>query len=171
MGKIAKKAKKVAKKKSTKATKERKMKIKYSTFPRTETPPGFVEEIVNVFREHESEISTLDLEKGLTSDEALKILSDDLISIGFAVEVSKKKKDKIARPVFYGENGIPTVKYEVDGYHTEWKCGIEIEAGRAWKGNAVYRDLIQAIVMVEVDYLCLAVPNTYKYAIDNISKD
>ena len=30
-------------------------------------------------------------------------------------------------------------------------------------GNAVYRDLIQALVMVEVDWLCLAVPLAYKY--------
>ena len=27
---------------------------------------------------------------------------------------------------------------------------------RAWLGNAVYRDLVQAAVMVVVDYLCLA---------------
>jgi len=30
-------------------------------------------------------------------------------------------------------------------------------------GNAVYRDLIQAAVMVGVEYLCLAVSNVYKY--------
>jgi hypothetical protein len=29
-------------------------------------------------------------------------------------------------------------------------------------GNAVYRDLVQALVMVEVDWLCLAVPNSYE---------
>jgi hypothetical protein len=40
---------------------------------------------------------------------------------------------------------------------------LEVEAGRAWKGNAIYRDLIQALVMVQVDTLILAVPNTYKY--------
>jgi hypothetical protein len=40
---------------------------------------------------------------------------------------------------------------------------LEIEAGRAWMGNAVYRDLIQALVMVEVDVLALAVPNGYRY--------
>lgn len=40
---------------------------------------------------------------------------------------------------------------------------MEIEAGRALMGNAVYRDLIQALVMVQVDTLYLAVPNAYKY--------
>jgi hypothetical protein len=31
-------------------------------------------------------------------------------------------------------------------------------------GNAVYRDLIQAAVMVGVEYLCLAVSNVYRYS-------
>ncbi len=30
-------------------------------------------------------------------------------------------------------------------------------------GNAVYRDLILASVMVDVDYFCLAVANGYRY--------
>jgi hypothetical protein len=30
-------------------------------------------------------------------------------------------------------------------------------------GNAVYRDLIQAMVMVDLEHLILAVPITYKY--------
>jgi hypothetical protein len=32
-----------------------------------------------------------------------------------------------------------------------------VEAGRAWMGNAIYRDLLQALVMVQVDHLILAV--------------
>ena len=30
-------------------------------------------------------------------------------------------------------------------------------------GNAVYRDLIQALVMVELNHLLLAVPQAYRY--------
>lgn len=58
---------------------------------------------------------------------------------------------------------MPTLKYQIDAYHAEWRCGLEVEAGRAWMGNAVYRDLIQALIMVQVDHLVLAVPNAYKY--------
>ena len=65
--------------------------------------------------------------------------------------------------MFYGENGKPTLNYQIDAYHTGWRCGLEVEAARAWMGNAVYRDLIQALVMVQVDHLVLAVPNSYKY--------
>ncbi|MEQ8533693.1 MAG: hypothetical protein RIB86_17695, partial [Imperialibacter sp.] len=83
--------------------------------------------------------------------------------IGFEVESGKRKEDKVFRPVFFGENGQPTVKYEIDGFNHEFKCGIEVEAGRAWMGNAVYRDLIQGLVMVELEHLILVVPQTYKY--------
>ncbi|MFX0195856.1 MAG: hypothetical protein ACFFCW_07025 [Candidatus Hodarchaeota archaeon] len=148
--------------------------IRFSTFPRTEPPPVFVNELVNVFRAHERAISTEKLRKGLTSDKVLAVLASDLLVLGFEVEAGKKKDQRIERPVFYGENAIPTVRYEVDAYHPQWKCGLEIEAGRAWMGNAVYRDLIQASVMVEVDYLCLAVANAYKYRASGreaISKD
>lgn len=78
-----------------------------------------------------------------------------VISFEEFVEASKRKVDKLERPVFFGENGIPTLRYEIDAYHPEWKCGLEIEAGRGWMGNAVYRDLVQAAVMVGVEYLCL----------------
>jgi hypothetical protein len=137
--------------------------IRFSSFPRTSPPPRFITEVVDVFRSNEDRISTVRLAKGLTSDRVLADLRDDLIGIGFEVESGKAKSDKIERPVFYGENGVPALRYQVDGYHTDWRCGLEIEAGRAWMGNAVYRDLIQAMVMVEVDHLCLAIPNTYKY--------
>ena len=82
---------------------------------------------------------------------------------GFEVEGGKRKEQKIERPVFYGENGHSVVRYQIDAYHPDWKCALEVEAGRAWMGNAVYRDLIQASVMVNVEYLILAVPLSYKY--------
>jgi hypothetical protein len=61
-----------------------------------------------------------------------------------------------SRPVFFGENGMPTLSYQIDAYHPEWRAGLEVEAGRAWMGNAIYRDLIQALVMVQVDHVVLA---------------
>jgi hypothetical protein len=137
--------------------------IRYSTFPRTKTPPEFTDKVVNIFKNHYSSISTVDLEKGLTSDETLAMISKDLLGIGFEVEMSKLRDDKIYRPVLFGENGVPIMKYEIDAYHNEWKCGIEVEAGRATMGNAIYRDIVQSLVMVNLDYLILAVPISYKY--------
>ncbi len=118
--------------------------------------------VVQAFRDAEG-ICTLTLDKGLTSDAVLGVLAPTLQALGFMIEVGKQKDQKIERPVFYGENGIPALKYQIDAYHSEWRCGLEIEAGRGWMGNAVYRDLVQALVMVHVDHLILAVANRYKY--------
>lgn len=124
--------------------------IRFSTFPRTEPPAAFVPDIVGTFRAHEREISSERLEKGLTSDVVLSVVREDLIALGFEVESGKRKEQKIERAVFFGENGVATVRYEIDAYQPEWRCGLEVEAGRGWMGNAVYRDLILASVMVDV---------------------
>jgi hypothetical protein len=105
--------------------------IRFSTFPQTEPPPAFVPEVVSIFEAHEPYIATLTLKKGLTSDEVLAVLRTDLVNIGFDVEGGKRKDQKIERPVFYGQNGIPTVRYQIDAYHPIWKCALEVEAGRA----------------------------------------
>ncbi|MEN8855632.1 MAG: hypothetical protein ABF333_11880 [Akkermansiaceae bacterium] len=126
-------------------------------------PADFIEKVVAVFRSHKEEISTEQLTKGLTSDQVLEVLHEELSKIGFDLESGKKNHQKIHRPVFYGENGVPKVRYEIDGYHPAWKCGLEVEAGRSWMGNAVFRDIVHALVMVDVDHLLLAVPNAYKY--------
>ena len=114
--------------------------------------------LVELFEEHAGEIGTCCLEKGLTSDKVLAVLRPDLIKLGFDVEAGKRIEDKIKRPVFFGENAQPELQYEVDAWHPYWLAGLEIEAGRAWMGNAVYRDLIQAFVMVDMEHLILAVP-------------
>ncbi|UBM61373.1 hypothetical protein LA303_08035 [Candidatus Sulfidibacterium hydrothermale] len=149
-------------------------KIRFATFPRTIKPKDFSLEVVKVFEKHYKNISTVELPKGLDSDTVLSIVRNDLEQIGFEIEKGKKKDEKIYRPVFFGENAQATVKYEIDGFHNDWKCGLEVEAGRAWMGNAVYRDIVQSLVMVELEHLILAVPQTYKYKSkgkDLISRD
>jgi hypothetical protein len=136
---------------------------RYQFFPRTEPPSAFAEEVFGVFETHRRDISTIDLKKGLKSDEVLAIIAAELLDLGFYVESGKQKNQKIERPVFFGEQGQPTLKYEIDAYHPGWRCGLEVEAGRAWMGNAIYRDLVQAMVMVQVEVLALAVPLSYKY--------
>jgi hypothetical protein len=136
--------------------------IRYATFPRTQSPPAFAEPVVEVFRKHEPDICTALLAKGLTSDVVLRKIADDLRGLGFEVERGKVSAGVIRRPVFFGENGKPALQYQVDCWHAGWRCGLEVEAGRALEGNAVYRDLIQALVMVDMEHLVLAVPLGYR---------
>jgi hypothetical protein len=132
--------------------------IRYTYFPLTEPPAFFAEQIVNVFKKHEPTISTV-TQNAHDSNEVLAVVADDLSGIGFDVE---GEKGKIKRPVFYGENGLPTKAYNIDAFHREWKCALEIEMARAIGGNAVYRDLIQALIMVDVQCLVLGVPLYYR---------
>ncbi len=138
--------------------------IRYFCYPRSTEPPKVAREIVGAFREHEDAINTKELGDGLKSDDVLSVVRESLEGAGFDVEEGKSEDEKIHRPVLFGKNGEPNLRYEVDAYHPEHRCGLEVEAGRAWQGNAIYRDLIQGAMMVEVDILALAVPNLYKYS-------
>ena len=100
----------------------------------------------------------------------LSIIRGDLVTLGFEVEQGKKIAGRINRPVFFGEDGTPSLNYQVDAYQPEWKCGLEVEAGRGFMGGAFYRDMIQAMVMVEVDHLVIALLNEYHYS-STTSKD
>lgn len=113
-----------------------------------------------MFKDHEDEIASTRGNKH-KSDKVLAILRDDLVSLGFDVEKGKKAVDKIHRPVTFGEDGKSDLKYEIDAYHPDLRVGLEIEAGRGWNGNAIYRDLIQGMVMNGVDHLVVAVLNHY----------
>lgn len=66
--------------------------------------------------------------------------------------------------MLYGRDDEPQLTYEVDAYHDCWRCGLEVEAGGARKENAVYRDLIQGMMMVQVHERVLVEPNLYKYS-------
>ena len=68
---------------------------------------------------HESEIGTIHLDKSLTSDGVLSVLRNDLTIHGFDVEGGKRRGQKIERPVFFGEDGLPELRYEVDAFHPE----------------------------------------------------
>ena len=139
------------------------MTVRFSTFPRTVAPPSFITDVVDVFELHSSQIATTQLNKGLVSNRVLAVLRDDLVALGFGVEAGRRALDKIKRPVFFGENGRPALQYEIDAWQPEWRAGLEVEAGRAWLGNAIYRDLVQAMVMVEMEHLLIAVPRAYHY--------
>lgn len=136
--------------------------IRFQHFPITHEPPQFIVEVVECFQQNESSISTIQGNHG-DSNAVLQIIRYDLESIGFEVEKSKKAIDKIFRPVTFGIDGVPQLKYEIDAYNKDTRVGLEIEAGRGVKGNAIYRDLIQGMIMTNVEHLVVAVANEYRY--------
>jgi hypothetical protein len=133
---------------------------RFTTFPKTKPPPEFVPQVVAAFTMNEAKVATPGLAKGLESNHVIKVVGPELSRLGFQVELAKNRK--IPRPVFFGEMGEPSLRYEIDGYHAARRCGIEIEAGRALGGNAIFRDLFQAMVMTDIEHLVLAVPLVYR---------
>jgi hypothetical protein len=134
-------------------------------FPAHSPPPGWVEPLASVFEAHRPEIDSMVVhQQRMQSDDVLKVIADDLDDkLGFQVERGKNKQKKLPRPVFFGDRGSYLRTYEIDAFQEEHGIALEVEAGRATMGNAIYRDLIQASLIVDARYLALAVPIEYRY--------
>jgi hypothetical protein len=93
----------------------------------------------------------------------LSHLAAGLQKFGYQVEAGKSATQKIRRPVLFGENGQERVAYEVDAVHDGLGIVVEVEAGRGARGNAAYRDLIRASLIVGAKYLALGVMLEYRH--------
>lgn len=134
-------------------------------YPLWREPPPWCYLLVRTFRNHQARIDSLDKAKDhLKSNQVLDVLAPDLRELGFVVEGGKDSF--INRPVYFEEYGKAARAYRIDSYHPELKLGLEVEAGRATKGNAVYRDIIQTSLLVGVENFALAVPQSYSYGDD-----
>ena len=138
--------------------------IQYQVFPKSSALPTFLSEVVDVFIGREEEISSSYF--NLKSNDVLTIISPDLIEMGYNVELSKKAEDKIKVPVLFGRNGTLDKYFEADGHNAQYKVVIEVEAGRGVANYQFLKDIFQACVMHDVEYLVVAVRNTYRHQKD-----
>ncbi len=129
-------------------------------YPRSEEPPDWVRAIVSVFNEQRTQLDTATIHN--KSDVALSIIRPGLEAIGFRVE-GGAEEPTIYRPVHFGESGVADRQYQIDSYHSDLRIGLEVEAGRSIRGNAIYRDIIQASLIVGLDYFVLAIPQRYRF--------
>ena len=138
--------------------------INWSYFPKTDPLPEALVETINIFEKNHNKIDSTKNDTNklrLSSDKVLKVVEEDFIDAGFNVETGKKKDEKIRVPVLYGHQGTIAQAFEVDGWHKEQKIVLEIEAGRAYSNHQFLKDIFEASVMVNIDYLVLAVRNIY----------
>lgn len=138
----------------------------WSYFPRNAIAPVWVAPLIKAIADAAPNIDTrpipADDADRLTSDVVLAHVRPGLESLGYVVESGKKSAEKIHRPVLFGENGVPTVKYEVDAFHPAQGIAVEIEAGRGAFGNADYRDIIRMSLMVDARFMVLLQPLAYR---------
>ena len=138
--------------------------INWQYFPKSDKIPTHLENVVEVFEKSKDEIDSNTSEHN--SDKVLSIIREDLESINFNVEKSKKRNDKIQVPVLFGRNGTLEKYFEADGFNTKTKTVIEVEAGRGVTNYQFLKDLFQACLMHKVEYLIIAIRNTYKKSKD-----
>jgi hypothetical protein len=122
---------------------------------------GRAPSVVKVFSAARSTIDSVK-HQGVSSNAALAAVAPRLTKLGFRVESGKAGAQKITRPVLFGEQGKPIVSYDVDGFHAKHRVVLEVEAGRGAANNADYRDLVRASLMVDADYLILAMMLEYR---------
>jgi hypothetical protein len=134
--------------------------IRWSHFPKSTAPPSMSREIVEVFENVGARIASP--KNMMSSDEVLAIVRPGLLELGFKVESGKKKADKVQVPVLFGMNGMVEKSFDADAYHSEHGYVVEVEAGRAVVNNQFLKDLFQACVMHDAQYLATAVRNIYE---------
>lgn len=134
--------------------------LQYQFFPRSIGVSLSIRAVIECF---EKNISLIDSEtNNLTSNQVLGVLEGDLERIGFAVEKSKKDIDKIKIPVLFGCNNKVDKQFHADAVSSDGKIVIEIEAGRATENNQFLKDIFQACMMFDVEYLVIVVRNVYR---------
>jgi hypothetical protein len=131
-------------------------------YPSRARPPEWAVQFVQAVASRRSDVDSATVD-GLTSDAVLAALAPALVPLGYRVELGKRAADRIRLPVLFGDGGRERVAYEVDAFQDDLGVVVEIEAGRGARGNAVYRDLIRASLLLDARYLALGVMNTYRH--------
>lgn len=133
--------------------------INWQFYPKSKMIPNHLMDVVEIFEGQDVNISSDQLQ--LKSNEVLEKVRNGLEQIGFKVEKSKKTEGKIQVPVLFGKNGTLEKYFEADGLNKNTKTVIEVEAGRGVTNHQFLKDLFQACMMHEIDYLIIAIRNTY----------
>ena len=135
--------------------------INYQFFPRSHGVTTEIKAIIDCFKQIEPQLEEENVQR--TSNEVLALVRPHLEAIGFEVETGKGKEEKIDVPVLFRENNEVDKSFFADALSADGKIVIEVEAGRAVKNNQFLKDIFQACMMFEVEYLVIAVLNEYKF--------
>jgi len=134
--------------------------INWQYYPKSYEITGVLIDIIKVFQKNNKSIDSSN--HTLSSNEVLSIIRNDLISLGFNVEGGRKVIDKIRVPVLFGRNGKPEKSFDADAHNDEQNIVLEVEAGRGYTNNQFLKDLFQACVMINIEFLVIAVRNIYR---------
>lgn len=134
--------------------------LEYQFFPRSRGVTPEMEEVINCFKKIEQKIESPQNE--LKSNEVLKLVEPYLRKLKYKVEIGKRKGEKIDVPVLFGMNNTIDKSFYADALSEDGRIVIEVEAGRATENNQFLKDIFQACMMFDVEYLVLVVRKVYR---------
>lgn len=134
--------------------------VQFQFFPRSLGLTQELDDVISCFNAIENQVTSFS--KELSSNNVLEIVRPPLEEKGYTVETGKAKQQKIHIPVLFGNNNTIDKFFNADAISSDGRIVIEVEAGRAVVNNQFLKDIFQACMMVEVEYLCIAVRNSYK---------
>jgi hypothetical protein len=134
--------------------------LTYQFFPRSQSLTPSIEKVIDCFKKQFSKIDSSN--NNLSSNKVLEIVSPHLETIGFVCEKGKLKEKKITVPVLFGLENKIDKSFHADAISTDGKIVIEVEAGRATENNQFLKDIFQACMMHEVEYLIIVVRKIYR---------
>lgn len=134
--------------------------IRFQFFPRSQGITSQIRDVISCFENEIDKIKSPEF--NLSSNEVLEVIRPHLESIDFTCETGKSKEKKISVPVLFGYDNKIDKSFNADAISNDGKIVIEIEAGRATENNQFLKDIFQACMMFDVEYLVIVVRNIYR---------
>lgn len=134
--------------------------IRFQFFPRSQGINNEIQSVISCFQLEYEKMKSPDF--NLSSNEVLEIVRPHLEKLGFTCETGKTKEKKISVPVLFGYDNKIDKAFNADAVSSDGKIVIEIEAGRATENNQFLKDIFQACMMFEVEYLVIVVRKVYR---------
>ena len=135
--------------------------IYYQFFPRSNGVTKEIRDVIDAFKKIEPQLAD---GTHRVSNDVLALVRPHLEACGYEVERGKGHDEKIDVPVLYGENNTIDKSFFADAINREFGIVIEVEAGRAVVNNQFLKDIFQACMMFDVEYLVIAVLNEYRFS-------
>ncbi len=134
--------------------------LRFQFFPRSQGISSNIRDVIDCFEKEIVKIKSP--ENNLSSNQVLEIVRPHLEALKFIVETGKSKLQKISVPVLFGFDNSIDKSFNADAVSEDGKIVIEVEAGRATENNQFLKDIFQACMMCEVEYLIIVVRNEYR---------
>lgn len=134
--------------------------IRYQFFPRSRGVSAEIQGVIDCFNHVESDIDSES--HNYVSNDVLAILRPFLEEHSFRVEKGKSNDEKIDVPVLFGQDNRIDKSFYADAQSIDGKIVIEVEAGQATENHRFLKDIFEACMMYEVEYLVIAVRNKYR---------